>query len=90
MHAVDPLRIAGMQRRKGGAQAVGGRRNQDQVDMIVHQTICGAAHARDGATRAQGLQIGPAITIGEENGFLPITALYDMVRDIGDNEASGA
>lgn len=71
-------------------QAVGLVRNEDQMDVIVHQAPGEATHLRPKATLAQEPKIEPPVLVTEEDRLLPVPALRHMMRDAGDHDAGKA
>ena len=73
-----------------GTQALGGRRRQDEVDVIGHQTLGEAPNALRGAGVGDEVAIDGIILIAEEDRLAPIAALGDVVGDVGNHQAGEA
>jgi hypothetical protein len=84
--AIDPLRISGVHAGQRRAQPVLAGRDEDEVDMVVHQAPGETSRLVPRAGRTEQLQIGPAIVIVEEQRLLAVAALDDMVRDLGNDQ----
>jgi hypothetical protein len=86
-HAIDALGVLPMNGFQGAVQIVHSFGDQDQVNVVGHQTVGDDLDAKALDMPAQQFQVSDLIAITEEHIRTVITALGDMVRDPGQNEA---
>ena len=86
-HAIDALGVLPMNGFQGAVQIVHSFRDQDQVNVVGHQTVGDDLDAKALDMPAQQFQVSDLIAITEEHIRTVITALGDVVRDPGENEA---
>ena len=87
---VDVAGVAAVCLGKCGAQPVRGFGDEDEVDVIVHQTPGEAGYTRGRAAFAQQIEIEDAIGVREEDRLGAVAALGDVVRGAGDYDAGEA
>ena len=85
---IDPSRVEAVRLAESRAQAVGALRDEDQMNVVVHQAPGDAARAVGRAGIRHEREIGATVFIGEEDRQSAIAALRDMVRDMRDDDAS--
>lgn len=88
--AVDPLRIAHVQRLEHLLQAIFGFRHRDQVDVVAHQAVGEHLDLVFLGVVLQPAQIGLAIVVCKEHLLAPIAPLGDVVGDAGTDGAGKA
>lgn len=69
------------------AKAIGVLGHEDEMNVVVHQAPGEAARALRCRGLGEKLEVGTAIIVGEENGQPPVTALGDVMRNTGKNDA---
>ena len=85
--AIDPLRIAHVQRLEHTVQAVFAVGHRDQVDMVGHQAVAEDGHAVLAAIGLEPGEIGAAVVVGKEDVLPAVAALGDVVRYPGKDGA---
>lgn len=85
---IDHARVPPMRLAQHGAQTVGGVGQQDQMDVIVHQTPRETARAARCRSSEEQLEIGAAIVVGEEDRQPTVAALGDVMRNARNDDAS--
>ena len=75
---IDRPRIASMRLAQRGAQAIGMFRNEDEVNVIVHQAPGQTAHLRPCTALAQQFK-EPPVVIAKEHRQPAVAALGDVV-----------
>ena len=75
-----------MEGHQRAAQALGMDGDEEQVDVIVHQSPAEAAGGGGGAGGGKQLEIGGAVLVREENRQSAVAALGHVMRDVGDDD----
>lgn len=88
--AIDALRVTHVQGLQDILQAVFGRRDEDQVNVIGHQAIAGNRDAMFSGILPQPREIGLAVRVIKEHVLAPVPALGDVVRHLGKNRTGNA
>ncbi len=78
---VDPPRVPAMCLADGATQALGGLRDNDQVNMVGHQAICPDRDLLCAAESRDELEVVLVIFLTEERLLSAVSPLGDMVGD---------
>lgn len=84
---VHPPRVAPVSLPQAPRQALRGPRDEDQVDMVRHEAVRPTLEPKPFALGFELMEIGPVISLSEEDGLATVAALGDMVRQAWDRHA---
>ncbi len=90
MPLVDILGVTEMHPSDGSRQSIGTARFGNQVNMVGHQTEAEDRHIRGGGFLGQYAKVDAPIIIDKKDILTVIATLGNVVRYVGNNNASGS
>ena len=87
---VDILGVTEMHPSDGSRQSIGTARFGNQVNMVGHQTEAEDRHIRGGGFLGQYAKVDAPIIIDKKDILTVIATLGNVVRYVGNNNASGS